>query len=550
MSTSSTTHVSNTRAWVRKLIHPERKFIKLAIVYGIAISLLTLAIPIAVQTLINTVVNIASVSAVVTLSLILLTTLILSGVLSAFRTYVMEKYERHIYARLTAEISVRTLMTNHAYFAGRRNVDIPNRYFDITTYQKNIPPLLIDGFALLLQLAVGFTLVSFYHPFFLLYCILLIVVLYIIWRAWAKQAIIASVELSHAKYATAKWLGDMASAHSFFRSGRHIEYAQTKTENVTASYIKAHRQFFRFSFSQIVALLLFYAVASSTLLGLGGYLVIIGELSIGQLVAAELILTAIFFGLSKAGNYLKMYYELCGAADELSLIFKMPINTDMTLEQRSIPVDSELQFRQLQLSSTNSQYNLDFTIGSGKKVFILTSKAWIQGEILSILKNQKSPVRGSVRLGGQDIRDYKHQQLNNPPVSIINKAPIVECTIFEFMKLSAPNVNLTTVQDALDKVGLGNTIYGFDKGLDTELSPLGSPLQPHEFLLLKLASALLVKPKLLVLTQYFDNLPKEHSKNLLKMLEQQTFTVMYFSNYMEAEVFDYCMNLDWLEKTS
>jgi len=549
------THTDNIDAnhaqkLVASLVSPEKQFFKLAIVYGLAISLLTLAIPIAVQTLINTVVNIASMRAVVTLSILLLVTLTISGLLSALRTYVMEKYERHIYARLTAEISVRTLMSDYSFFEGRRNVDVPNRYFDINTFQKNIPTLMIDGFALLLQLVVGFTLVSFYHPFFTAFCLILVLVLFLIWTVWARPAIRAAVKLSHAKYATAKWLSDMAAAHSFFRTGRHIEYAQTKTEDNTREYIHAHRNHFKYTFRQTVALLVFYALASSSLLGLGGYLVVIGELSIGQLVAAELILTAIFFGLSKARNYLKLYYELCGAADELSIIYNMPTQNSMQLSESKIPVNSELVFKNVELSNSNNneKYALNFTLESGSKLYMFTSCAWLQRSFISMLKFYSSPPRGQIRLGQQDLSEYRTQQLNNPPIRVINKAPIIECSIKEFMVLNEPSTSVAQIQDAIERVGLHDVINQFPNGIDTLLSPLGAPFQPHEFLLLKLAAVLVCDPKVVILTQYFDNLPTLELKKLLGNLSEEPFTVLYFTNHPQIEAFDQCLCLDWLKE--
>jgi len=550
MTHTDSINASQVQKLVAKLVSPEQQFFKLAIVYGLAISLLTLAIPIAVQTLINTVVNIASMRAVVTLSILLFTTLAISGLLSALRTYVMEKYERHIYARLTAEISVRTLMSEYSFFEGRRNVDVPNRYFDIGTFQKNIPTLMIDGFALLLQLVVGFTLVSFYHPFFTAFCIILILALLLIWSVWARPAIRAAVELSHAKYATAKWLSDMAAAHSFFRTGRHIEYAQNRTEKNTSEYIQAHSKHFNYTFKQNIALLVFYALASSSLLGLGGYLVVAGELSIGQLVAAELILTAIFFGLSKASNYLKLYYELCGAADELGIIFNMPIQNGMQLSESKTPKNSELLFKNVELvnSNKNEKYSLNFNIDSGSKLYMYTSCAWLQRAFISMLKLYSLPARGQIRLGQDDLSEYRTHQLNNPPVRVINKAPIIECSIKEFMMLSKPYASVAEIQDALEKVGLHNSVHQLKDGIDTHLSPLGAPLQPHEFLLLKLAAVLLSHPMVVILTQYFDNLPALELKTLLGNLSQETFTVLYFTNHPEIEAFDQCLCLDWLKE--
>ena len=61
--------------------------------------------------------------------------------------------------------------------------------------------------------------------------------------------------------------------------------------------------------------------ASAILLGLGGWLVVQGELSLGQLVAAELVLSVVFVGLSQFGVYLTYFYDVCAAIDELSQFY-------------------------------------------------------------------------------------------------------------------------------------------------------------------------------------------------------------------------------------
>ena len=153
-----------TRKTLFSLLKPEAGFFWVAIAYGVAISLMTLAVPVAVQTLINSIANIGSTRAVIILAVILFLTLFISGVFSALRMRVMEFYERKVYARLTADLGLKTILAPHSFFEGRQNVSITQRYFDIMTFQKNMPSLMIDGFALVLQMLVGFTLVSFYHP--------------------------------------------------------------------------------------------------------------------------------------------------------------------------------------------------------------------------------------------------------------------------------------------------------------------------------------------------------------------------------------------------
>ena len=94
----------NLRQTLFALLKPERSFFAVVIAYSVVIGLLTLAVPIAVQTLINTIANIASTRAVITLAIVLFSTLLLSGCFAALRMRVMEYYERRIYARLVADL--------------------------------------------------------------------------------------------------------------------------------------------------------------------------------------------------------------------------------------------------------------------------------------------------------------------------------------------------------------------------------------------------------------------------------------------------------------
>ena len=66
-------------------------------------------------------------------------------------------------------------------------------------------------------------------------------------------------------------------------------------------------------------------VASVALLALGGILVIERQLSIGQLVAAELIVTAVVASIAKLGGKVEVFYDLVAAVDKLGEIFDLPL---------------------------------------------------------------------------------------------------------------------------------------------------------------------------------------------------------------------------------
>jgi hypothetical protein len=75
------------------------------------------------------------------------------------------------------------------------------------------------------------------------------------------------------------------------------------------------------------------------------------------------------------------------------------------------------------------------------------------------------------------------------------------------------------------------------------LSVLGAPFQSVEVLLLKLAAAILAHPKVLVLNQRFDNVLGHAREHIMQVLEQQPFTVLYFTSYPDNRFFDGCLQL-------
>ena len=530
---AATKDLRRTKTLLFDILRPEAGFFQLAIGYGLMIGLLTLAVPFAVQTLINTVVYTASISAVLVISGILFCTLLLYGLFSALRTRVMEYYERRIYSRLTADLVLKTIQAPHQFFEGRKNTTITHRYFEVMTFQKNMPSLMVDGFALLLQMLVGLTLVSFYHPFLFAFNVIIV---YLIWRTLSTQAKTTAIDLSDSKYATAKWLSDISSAHVFFKSRRHIEHAADKTESVINRYVSCHSDHFTFTFSQTVLFLIIYALANSALLGLGGILVVQEQLSVGQLVAAELIMSAVFLGISRFSVYLNLYYELYGAAEKLNAVLSLP-QEEVHSSGQKLNGHNALSFQQTVLTQADESVLLDMALKENGKYFVITSQAWQQRKLMTVLKRYESPDTGWIELGGLSLSDYQTSDLRQA-IAMVDRSLIIECSILEYLRLDASDISEKEIYEVFRHLQLQSTLKRLEDGLQTQLSQLGHPLQPMEFLLLKTAAAILSKPGVIVLNQHFDAIPEAIRGIILRYLDTLPVTVLYFTSNPDRTVFD------------
>jgi len=512
-----------------EILKPEGSFYWLAVVYGIGISLLSLATPISVQMLINTVANTAMPAPLVMLSLTLFGLLLFSSLLYAMRIHLMELFARRFYARLVSEISLIAIYAQNPFFTDTTRGALFNRYFDVMVIMSRMPILILDGFSILLGITVGFVLVSLYHPLFLIFTLVIIALIWVVWLIWGARAIRAAIDMSHAKHGSAVWLEQIGESNGFFKSQQRVDFAIAQTDRHTHNYLNARRRYFRQHFSQTISFLLMYATASAVLLGLGGWLVIQFELTLGQLVAAELVLSAAFFGVAQLGTYLNYFYEMCAAGEEVSLFFDVeqeaptgadPINGD----------DHTLVFRQVRGAARFEDAQFDFTIPSGAIVMASTSQHGLQRLFTNVIKLYEFPATGYTTLGGTDLKEIETHHLRMS-IYVLDRPSFVPMTIRQYLGLSCTPGESWRMLDALEAVGLASAIAGLEKGLDTKVAATGYPLSTIELLQLKLASAILAKPRVLVLTRLFDLIEADYLARALDALREQAFTtVVYFSN--------------------
>ena len=106
---AQTRTLSELFSFFLSILGPEKKYYALAVVYGIGISLLSLATPIAVQMLVNTVANTGLTTPLVILSVSLFLLLGLAALLNAMRIHLMDLFARRFYARMVSEIALRAI---------------------------------------------------------------------------------------------------------------------------------------------------------------------------------------------------------------------------------------------------------------------------------------------------------------------------------------------------------------------------------------------------------------------------------------------------------
>lgn len=539
------------------ILKPEKSFYLTSIIYGLGVAILTLAIPISVQAVVNTVSFGVLVQPIIYLSIVLLALLIFSGALTTFQNYIIELFHRHFYARTSSDMSVFLLNTRYKSWERYNGVELVNRYFDIMTIQSSATTLFTEGVAVILQAMVGLVLLAFYHPYYLVFDLVLLVLVYLVWVFFGKRALAAAVQESKAKYATASWLEDIARSNLLFKSRQRKEFAARMADENILGYLSKRKTHFRLLISQSILFLLIYAIMSAFILGLGGFLVINNELTLGQLVASELVVTLVLAGVANAGKYLGSFYDLYAAVDKVHYLYKLNPEEENPFSKDEIPGNT-LHLKNVRLSTDRTNFHFDFEFEGGKTFFIRSRHYAAELVLLELVQKLIEPHGGSIEIGefsGPASKARRSRSKEEPEkarvsyeeispfdirdqIYVMDAPKLFEGTIRENLTLGDNTLSAVLINEILDLVDLSHTVDSQEEGLDTKLLPSGYPLWSSQLTRLEIARAILSRPKILILKEIFDSVECDRKERILNYIKEQNITLVYFSND-EKECFSF-----------
>ncbi|MDZ4784410.1 MAG: ABC transporter ATP-binding protein [Planctomycetia bacterium] len=503
------------RLWA--LLRPERSDIFVLLVFSFIVGLLALATPIAFQSMVDTVAFGRFLQPLVVLTLLLLTFMSFSAAIQGLESYVVEIIQCRLFARVTADLAYRLPRVRAESQDGKYMPELVNRFFDIVTVQKVTAKLLLDGLTLVLNTVIGMVVLALYHPWLLGLDVVLLAMLAFVVFILGRGAVTTSIKESKYKYAIAAWLQDLARCAVTFKYDGGAEYALERADHVVSEYLSARKKHYRVLMRQILFSLSIHAVASAVLLGIGGWLVMTGELTLGQLVAAELIVTVIVASFAKLGGYLESYYDLLASVDKLGVLLDLPIEEQEGLLHRFPAQPASLTVRGVDYSLSGGVRVLEsirLEIGSGERVALMGSGKSV---LLDLIFGLRTPTHGHLLLDGINPRDLRPDFLRRR-VALVRDVEVFQGSVAENVHLGRPEVTLINVRDALEQVGLLEGVLRLPEGIDTDLTSAGEPLTENQLRRLMLARAIVSRPGLLLVDGVLDTLPDEEAVELMGAL--------------------------------
>jgi len=527
------------RFW--RLVSLDSRDILAILAYTAVAGLFSLAVPITAQVLVNNIAQGQSLQQLVVLTSLVLFFLSLSGILRLFQLVLIERLQQRIFVRVAINLGERLPRVQLGSLTGEYAPELVNRFFDVINIQKAFAKLALDGLDAVLKVFVGLLLLAFYSPYLLGFDVAVVLAGLFIIFVLGINGLRTSILESKKKYKVAAWLEELARCHISFKMSGTLDFLGERTDALSVAYLKARRAHFAVLFRQAVGNYFFYAIASAGILAVGGWLVINRKLTIGQLVASEIVVVSVLAGMDKVISQLEHVYDLLTALDKVGQVEDLPIERTKGIEVPSRDEGATVVCRNVRFSyrpGVEILSGVDLTIKPGEWVSVVGLSGAGKSTLMALICGLLEPSHGTVEVNGIDVRDANLDALRLIVGMVGDREEIFEGTIEENIRVGADWLTQEDLRWALEMVHLTNELAELPQGLQTPLVSGGYNLSRGQVQRLLLARTIVRRPKLLILDEAFMGIDERTKLKILDAIYDHAhpWTIIDISHDSEVVV--------------
>jgi ABC-type bacteriocin/lantibiotic exporter with double-glycine peptidase domain len=285
---------------------------------------------------------------------------------------------------------------------------------------------------------------------------------------------------------------------------------------------------------------LLQAMASAGILAIGGWLVISRQLTLGQLVAAELIVVSILSAIDKLVDLLETGYDLLTGLDKVGHI------TDLPLERRGgTPLilnatgGISVAFHNVHFAYENNRKilnNVSLALPAGQRLTLVGASGAGKSTMASLMCGLIEPDQGFVEVNGVDTRDIDLQELHKHVVMVQGSGELFHGSVEENILVGREHVSSQDLRWALDMTELTEDMALRAEGLQSQVISEGRNLSKGERQRVLIARAIVGRPAVLILDDAFIGIDERTKLKLFTRLSaaENPWTLLTISQ--DAEI--------------
>jgi ABC-type bacteriocin/lantibiotic exporter with double-glycine peptidase domain len=531
------------RFW--KLITNDKSALVNLYSFAFLAAIVSLSLPLGVQAIVNLItIGTVSTSFYVLVFLVVLG-YGLNGYLQVLQISVAEVLQRKIFVRSSFDFAYRTPKFKLSELVDHHLPELMNRFFETLTIQKALPKILIDFAGSSIQVFISLILLSFYHPFFIIFGLLAVLLTYFIVSILVPYGLETALKESKKKYMVAHWLEELARSMEAFKLAGSTELPLLKADRVTSMYLEARESHFKILLNHYYSIILFKIVVAGAFLLIGGILVMERQMNIGQFVAAEIIVILLLNNVEKLISSLDSIYDILVGLEKLGNVTDIPLEEEEGLEcSKGENQGMSLQIKKLSFYFTKeSDYvlqDIDLTINSGDRFLVAGRSGSGKHTLIRLITGMFEDYQGTILINGISLNNLNLLKYRDKVTEVMGEWGIFEGTLMENICLGK-NYDLEKLMDILRRAQLLDYIDNCPKGIYTPIRPEGKGLPGSIKIKLLFARVFAENPDLVILDESIYKLQKMERELLLEDIlnPNRPWTVLMVSKHVKyADYFD------------
>src|ERR1700730_16924649 len=243
----------------------------------------------------------------------------------------------------------------------------------------------------------------------------------------------------------------------------------------------------------------------------GGNRILSGTLTLGVLTAFTMFAQRFFRPIQDLSEKFNILQSAMAASERIFKLLDEPVLADS--DPNAIPLDhprGEIEFRNVWFSYRNVAEpaeedwvlrDVSFRVAPGQTIAIVGHTGAGKTTLISLLLRFYDIQRGQILLDGKDIRTIQLQDLRRQFGIVLQDPFLFTGTIETNICLGTPGIKRSTVESAVEEIGLGDFIRSLPEGVGSSVNERGSTLSVGQKQLINFARALAHNPRFLILDE-------------------------------------------------
>lgn len=514
----------------------EKRVLRLIGAHAVAIGLLSLIVPITVQELVNTFAYAIQPVMVATLATIMLVMLLVIGAYRVVQMRAVATLNLRLFTRVALAMIQRLPRFREQTFSPA----YMNFFVETIFLQRSLAAVLMDIINVVVAGVVGMSLLVFYHPYFLLFDIVLLVGFGVTVVMQSKGAIKATARVSDAHYDTLAWLQEISGNLSHFKTTIGTPLLVKKTDDLLKTYAVAWKAWAWIVARQYAGSVIWQAIGNAGLIAMAGWLLATNQIMLGQFVAASVVVGSLLANFDTVTRRVYGLLQFLQALAELDFLFSLPQDTRPV--QQTVPLPDptihgiRVTCKEVTLAYAGSSplfEGLNLEVAPGEKVAILSTTSTGKAMLAKVLAGLEAPTSGVIRYNGVDLRDADPESLNACRSLVLDsELSLFGGTLEENITLGRPSISYEDISWALRFVELEEEVDALPLGLQTPVKTTGRLFTTSQILRILVASAIVNRPQLLIFDGTLHSMNPTTREAILRRLcsKEEPWSAIFVSN--------------------